>query len=153
MRDLSRIMDGPRDIESSDRLVHGALILSGLALADLVHPRFRWLAYGAASWLAASAFTGRTPASAALRRAGMKSRHELEHERHGLSREESDACDANELYVGDARESHTEHRGFGVPHRIPHEGVLVTAMEPRSQSWDPDDRPAPSPDGDLGLAD
>jgi hypothetical protein len=133
-----------RAAEDWDRLIHGGLILGSLVLADRIEPRFRWIAYGVGGFLAASAFTGWTPALLLLRVAGVKTRAESERER----RRVSIAPPAEERRPRPIAVA----TGRGVPHRIPEEelGLEMAAFgRPRFE----DDKPAPSPEGDLGSAD
>ena len=122
---------GARDPRQIETLIASGVILSGLALADLVHPRFRFLAFGACGLLAASALTGFSPLSRFMERD---------------EREEPDERD-EELPAPRTAGLPAIAR-LGVPHRIPDEVGLA-----RPRRADADERPAPSPEGELGLSD
>jgi hypothetical protein len=121
------------DPDSMDRLIHGGLILGGLALGDMIDSRLRWVAYGAAGALAASAFTGWRPSRMLYPKTSRANGSMF----HG----EDVSGVEFAMHEGDAS-SFSESR-------IP----VGAGVGARERPWDPDDRPAPSPDGDLGLAD
>ncbi|MEZ0227411.1 MAG: hypothetical protein ACAI25_02220, partial [Planctomycetota bacterium] len=63
--EIDGIPKNPRDVET---LVEGGLILTGLALGDFVHRRFRMIALGACAVLCVSALTGYSPLSLFMKR-------------------------------------------------------------------------------------
>lgn len=118
----------PTDVRQIEKLVASGLVLTGLALGDLVHRRFKLIALGACGLLAASAF-GLSPMAFFTTK--------------GSGDEECDAdCSdekgSDEQGFDDEREIAPEEVGvpaiakMGVPHRIPEEVGLDRSSAERS---------------------
>ena len=126
----------PRDARRIETLLATGMVISGIALSDLVDRRFRFLAFGACGLLAAGAF-GFSPLSRLMNARG---------EEESGSNEES--WDESEEIVP-AKVGVPPIASLGVPHRIPEE--VVMARTTRRQATD--ERPAPSADGERDLSD
>jgi hypothetical protein len=118
-----RRIDVPTDPDARERLVAGGLVLGGLVLGRVFHRRFRLLAFGAGCWLAASAMRERPVA---------------------VEEEIVDELEFEDEPVDTPVIGFPAVAALGVPHRLPEE-IVRRREEP--------ERPAPSPEGELGLSD